>query len=425
MPPGALRSLLPDGRLPVSTKLHVTSGLSAATAARGDLIVALWCWLAAALGLSLIALANGADLGATASALALLAAPAFAGFVLAQRLGAPAAALALIASWLAMGVGLTASAGGAFTPLAASLAIAPALTALVRREWVVWAAATAVLAYPLAAALGMWGGPAQGLGPLQELTAAAALTFAGGLIGCALHARDQVPPPAAHDDAAARRIAEVSHELRTPLNHIIGFSDAIASEVFGPAGPRNLEYAKLIGVSGRQLLDLVNDLLDLSRIDSGRLDLHRESFDVAALIQQAMTLAQASAAHKQIALGADMAAPLMVNADERALRRAVTNLIGNALKFTPEGGAVRTSARIEGETLVIDVTDTGPGIPETERARLGAPFERGASAMGVEGAGLGLSFVRAIAHAHGGRLSFHDAEGGGALVRLTLPVLKA
>jgi cell cycle sensor histidine kinase DivJ len=171
-------------------------------------------------------------------------------------------------------------------------------------------------------------------------------------------------------------------------------------------------------------LGLVNDLLDLSKIEAGRYDLEFEEFDVRPLAGEVVRLSTDSAERKQIHLGiVTPEAPLMVRADERALRRMLINVIGNAIKFTPEGGRVMVSVAASDGALVIDTADSGPGIPEAEREKLGQAYERGSGGANAEGTGLGLSLVRALAALHGGTLSFHDAPGGGALVRMRLAVL--
>jgi cell cycle sensor histidine kinase DivJ len=255
------------------------------------------------------------------------------------------------------------------------------------------------------------------IGPFPEMMAVAALAFASALM-----AYGQAPSRRTYD--AGARIAEAAHELRTPLTHILGFSEMIERQIFGPLGDRYVEYAGLIRKSGNHLLGLVNDLLDLSRIEAGRYELTRERFDLAAVIAEVVRLSADAAEKKAIGLG--MTTPetaLVVDADERALRRILINTLGNALKFTPEGGRVIVAARAEGDVLVLETIDNGPGISDAEKERLGQAFERGASGARAEGTGLGLSLVRALAALHGGDLSFHDAPGGGALVRVSLPVL--
>ena len=362
--------------------------------------------------------AGGADRTALAGAVLWAAGPGLAGLALLPRLGEKAGAGALLAAWLVMAAGLVAGTGGGFSPLAAAFAIAPAMAGALGRRWAAELGAMAVLAFAGAVILAAHvGAPIAGLGAFPELMTVVSLAFAAGLMALA-------PAPARQEQALSRRVAEVSHELRTPLTHILGFSEMIEKQVFGPVGARYVEYAGLIGQSGAHLLGLVNDLLDLSKIDADRYQLELETFDACVIIAEVVRLSADSAAKKSIALAfAAPDAPLMVRAEPRALRRILFNTLGNALKFTPEGGRVSVAARGEQAMLVIETIDSGPGIPQSERGRLGHAYERGASGVRTEGAGLGLSLVRALAGLHGGSLSFHDAPGGGALVRVEMPVL--
>jgi cell cycle sensor histidine kinase DivJ len=218
-----------------------------------------------------------------------------------------------------------------------------------------------------------------------------------------------------------QRVAELAHELRTPLSHILGFSEMIERQVFGPLQSKYVEYAGLIRASGAHLLDLSNDMLDLSRIDAGRYSLTIERFDARDVVAEIVRASELSAKTKAIALSASLPeTPLSVSADRRALMRILFNTIGNALKFTPQGGRVEVRAFDDKGVLVIETIDNGPGVTAAEKTRLGQAYERGESGLGVEGAGLGLSLVRALAALHGGRLSFDDAPGGGAIVRVSL-----
>ena len=254
------------------------------------------------------------------------------------------------------------------------------------------------------------------LGPFTMLLSLVSLAFVAGLL--AAHRRS------AKHGQAIQRIAEVSHELRTPLTHILGFAEMIERQLFGELSGRYVEYAGLIRKSGAHLLGLVNDLLDLSKIEAGRYDLERGTFDVRAVIEDVVRLSIDSAEKKQIALGmVTSETPLNVHADDRAVKRMLINTVGNAIKFTPEGGRVIVQAAANGGALQLDTIDNGPGIPEAERTKLGQAFERGSGGARAEGTGLGLALVRALAALHGGALSFHEAPGGGALVRITLPVL--
>jgi len=360
----------------------------------------------------------GAERAATAQAAALAMAPALMGFIIAPQLGRKWVDAAFLFVWLAAGVGLVAGAGGTLSPLAILLVLPAAMALVLGRRWAPEVGAASVLGYALAAWLGR-DGPAGELGPLPEILSVLALAFAAGLM-----ALGQGERAAAREEAIGRRIAEVSHELRTPLTHILGFSEMIERKIFGEVSDRYVEYAGLIRRSGTHLLGLVNDLLDLSKIDAGRYELVLEDFDVRDVVEEVIRLSTDAAEKKQIVLGMlTPETPLNVRADQRALKRMLINTLGNAVKFTPEGGRVLLSAAEADGALVLETIDNGPGIPAEEREKLGRAFERGSGGARAEGTGLGLALVRALADLHGGALSFHDAPGGGALVRVTLPVL--
>jgi signal transduction histidine kinase len=364
---------------------------------------------------------NGGEPRFVASAAALAIAPSLTGFILLPRLGRRWGDAGLVLVWLVTATGLTAGTGGAASPLAAAFAIAPAMALALGRRWAPEAGAAAVLGYALAALLSRFDTPAvASAGGLAEMLAVVSLAFAAGLMavgqGRAVPARDRL---------MSQRVAEVSHELRTPLTHILGFSEMIERQIFGEIGGRYVEYAGLIRKSGAHLLGLVNDLLDLSKIEAGRYDLDIEEFDVRSVVEEVVRLSADAAEKKALALGmVTPGTPLLVRADARAVRRMLINTVGNAVKFTPEGGRVIVTAAAADGVLVLETIDTGPGIPEAERGKLGRAYERGAGGARAEGTGLGLSLVSALAALHGGALSFHDAPGGGALVRVTLPVAK-
>lgn len=416
----ALRSLLLAGHAPVSTQQAVSSAARPAAKAapnRARLGLALWAWLGAVVLVGALGWVSGAERTALGGGVALMAAPALAGFLLLPWLGALRRADAgLIAAWLLAGAGLVAGSGGAGSPLAAALVLGPGWALALQRPWAAGAGAAAVLAYAGGVWFSQFGAPTE-LAAYPEMAAAAALALAALLMALA---QAQSGPGHALGD----RIAEAAHELRTPLTHILGFSEMIERQIFGPVSERYVEYAGLIRKSGGHLLGLVNDLLDLSKLDAGRYELERERFDVREIVEEVVRLSADAATKKSIALG--MTTPevaLEVEADPRALRRILINTLGNALKFTPEGGRVIIVAAADDGALALDTIDNGPGIPEAERLRLGQAFERGSGVERIEGAGLGLSLVRALAGLHGGTLSFHDAPGGGALVRVRLPVL--
>lgn len=411
----ALRDLLLAARLSVSTQHAANSPANAAPRAVA-LGMACWFWLIGVVSAAFLALANNVDRSATAFAAALAIAPALTGFTLLLHFGRKWADAGWLAIWLTALTGLVAGTGGAGSPLAAGLLIVPAMAVALGRPWAPEAGAAAVLGYALAALLARFDTSAS-MGPFAEIMTAVSIAFAAGVMALGRRAQGR-------EAAMGQRIAEVSHELRTPLTHILGFSEMIERKVFGDISDRYVEYAGLIRKSGTHLLGLVNDLLDLSRIEAGRYELDMRTFDVRNVVEEITRLSVDSAEKKQIAFGMSTPeTPLMVRADDRAVKRMLINTVGNAIKFTPEGGQVFVTAAAVDGALVIETSDTGPGIPEEEREKLGHAYERGSGGARAEGTGLGLSLVRALAGLHGGTLSFHDAPGGGALVRITLPVL--
>ena len=224
----------------------------------------------------------------------------------------------------------------------------------------------------------------------------------------------------------SRFLANMSHELRTPLNAIMGFSDVMRQKLFGELPGKYAEYAEMIHESGRHLLDLINDVLDISKIEAERYELDREEFDARDAINAALRLTRLQADDAGVSQrGLLPSIPLEVEADRRAIRQIVLNLVSNALKFTPSGGTVTVSASGHGEDLEIVVSDTGVGIAEADLERIGRPYEQaGDAAQKVRGTGLGLSLVRAFAELHGGEMSIESRLGEGTTVRVRMPVLR-
>ncbi|MEI9887813.1 MAG: ATP-binding protein [Rhizomicrobium sp.] len=221
-------------------------------------------------------------------------------------------------------------------------------------------------------------------------------------------------------------LANMSHELRTPLNAVLGFSEIIATQMFGPAGdPRYREYAGLINSAGSHLLDLIGDILDMSKIEAGKLELHRERLDTAALIRECTDLMAERAAAGGIVLHSDLtAAPRFVDADRRAVKQILLNLLSNAIKFTPQGGRVTIRVNDEGALCHFVVADTGIGIPAGEMSRIGNPFVQLSNNSGQHaGTGLGLALVRGLADMHGGAFRIESVEGQGTTVTVMLPIV--
>jgi two-component system cell cycle sensor histidine kinase PleC len=216
----------------------------------------------------------------------------------------------------------------------------------------------------------------------------------------------------------------MSHELRTPLNAIIGFSEMMLQGIFGPVEKRSGEYLGLINKSGLHLLEMISDLLDMSKIEAGKFVLHMENVDLAGLIADCTALMRFAIEERQILLSTDVPADgTTLAADRRALKQILINLLSNAVKFTPIGGEVLVSVRRGADGLEIAVRDTGVGIPETALDRLGRPFERVTNNphVAAEGTGLGLALVYGLTQLHGGTVRIDSTEHVGTVVTVALP----
>jgi cell cycle sensor histidine kinase DivJ len=217
----------------------------------------------------------------------------------------------------------------------------------------------------------------------------------------------------------------MSHELRTPLNAILGFSEVMTHEMFGPLGGlRYREYAGLIHESGGHLLELINGILDMSKIEAGKFEIAEEMFDLGEVATQAMRFVKLQADRKGVVLKTIIAEDCgTIFADKRALKQMLVNLLSNGVKFTPRGGEVRLSALRDGAAVQIAVRDTGVGISAEDLQRLGRPFEQvdAAHVKTQEGTGLGLALVKALAAMHAGEATIESKLGHGTTVRLRLP----
>jgi signal transduction histidine kinase len=223
-------------------------------------------------------------------------------------------------------------------------------------------------------------------------------------------------------------LANMSHELRTPLNAIIGFSEALQERLFGELNDKQAEYLKDIHDSGKHLLSLINDILDLSKIEAGRMELELSEFHLPALLDTAVTLVRERALRHGIALSVAVAPEVAaVRADERKVKQVMLNLLSNAVKFTPEGGAVRVAAKMNASAVEVSVADTGAGIAPEDHAAVFEEFKQVGRdrARHAEGTGLGLALVKKFVELHGGEIRLQSAPGCGATFTFTLPLRPA
>jgi len=219
-------------------------------------------------------------------------------------------------------------------------------------------------------------------------------------------------------------LASMSHELRTPLNAVIGFSDIMRQQLFGPMPDKYAEYSQLIWESGQHVLDMINDVLDMSKIEARKYDLALEEFDIREPVSAALRLMRGQAHDKRVEIRSRLTpGPLEITADQRAVKQIALNLLSNAIKFTPNGGTVTLDLRQEGDEVSLVITDTGIGIAPDDLGRLGQPYEQaGASDQKAMGTGLGLSIVKAMAALHKGTMTLASTLGEGTTVTVRLPL---
>jgi len=220
--------------------------------------------------------------------------------------------------------------------------------------------------------------------------------------------------------------AGVSHELRTPLNAIIGFSDMMRSRLFGPLPGKYAEYADLIHESGQHMLDLIGDVLDLSKVEAGRYDLNYDTFDAADVIRSSVKMIRpaADAAEVSLDINLDLDQALLIQADRRAVRQILLNLLSNAVKFSDKGGHVEIDAQAIDGDLELSVSDNGAGMSAEELARIGTPYVQGEAGQLTDerGSGLGLSLVKTLTELHAGKMDIRSAKGDGTRVKIILPL---
>ena len=224
--------------------------------------------------------------------------------------------------------------------------------------------------------------------------------------------------------AKSEFLANMSHELRTPLNAIIGFSEIMESGVLGPMAQRYHEYCSDIHESGRYLLDVINDILDMAKIEAGRFELAHEHVDIGVLVGEALRIIAPRAHDKRLALSVDAEPDLFILADRRGLKQIVLNLLSNAVKFTPDGGTIAVRLARTATAATIAIEDTGIGIPESAMRKLGRPFEQVQSQLtkNHQGSGLGLAIAKSLTELHGGAMRIRSAQGIGTRVIVELPL---
>jgi two-component system cell cycle sensor histidine kinase PleC len=219
-------------------------------------------------------------------------------------------------------------------------------------------------------------------------------------------------------------LANMSHELRTPLNAIIGFSEVMGSGMFGALGSEKYqEYCSDILTSGNYLLEVINDVLDMSKIEAGRMKLDPEQLDLAQTITESLRVVSGRAENKGLTLDADIDSAIPIVADRRAMKQILVNLLSNAVMFTPDGGRIVVRARVVADKVTLTIADTGIGIAKQALSRLGRPFEQVESQLtkSYHGSGLGLAIAKSLANLHGGSMKLRSKLGVGTVVHVTLP----
>ena len=232
------------------------------------------------------------------------------------------------------------------------------------------------------------------------------------------------PSPARGPEAQPQSFLRVvSHELRTPLNSILGFSEILATELYGPLGSKQYrEYAEIIRSSGEKLLKLVNQLVEIARLQTGDIEIHLQSERLASFLESLSDGLHEALAARRLQLVVEACDEIEVRADARVLRTVLGNLLQNAVTFSPEGGAIRIEARLSGEELEITVRNEGEGVDPAQLPRLMRPFEQGENALTrhTQGAGLGLAICDLGCQAMGGRLKLASERGRGFSAHVVL-----
>ncbi|HEV7982752.1 MAG TPA: ATP-binding protein [Xanthobacteraceae bacterium] len=226
------------------------------------------------------------------------------------------------------------------------------------------------------------------------------------------------------NQAKSKFLANMSHELRTPLNAIIGFSEIMEAGMFGPLGAAKYdEYCRDIRRSGQFLLEVINDVLDMSKIEAGRIKLDFEEVEIEQVVADAVRVVSGRAQAKRLTLVCELAPGIRLRADKRAVKQIALNLLSNAVKFTTDGGRVRVRTRAWGGSVALVFEDTGIGIPKQAVNKLGRPFEQVESLLTKthQGSGLGLAIAKSLTELHGGAMRIRSTLDRGTTVMLRFP----
>jgi signal transduction histidine kinase len=221
-------------------------------------------------------------------------------------------------------------------------------------------------------------------------------------------------------------LANMSHELRTPLNSVIGFSEMLQDQMFGPINAKQQEYITNILTSGKHLLSLINDILDLSKVESGKMELELSAFSLRETIEASLMMLMEKAHKGGIELHMELGEEVdeRIVADQRKLKQILFNLVSNAVKFTPPGGSVNVSAIKKGEFIEVTVTDNGMGIKKDDIPKLFRAFTQLESVFTkeYEGTGLGLALTSQLVQLHGGTIKAESEFGSGSRFSFTIPL---
>ncbi|NIU56602.1 MAG: GAF domain-containing protein, partial [Phycisphaerae bacterium] len=219
-------------------------------------------------------------------------------------------------------------------------------------------------------------------------------------------------------------LANMSHELRTPLNAILGYTELILDNIYGAVPEKIQEVLERLEKNGRHLLNLINDVLDLSKIEAGRLTLSLNEYSMEEVVQTVSTSVEALLAEKDLELKVEVPKDLTIGkGDEQRIAQVMLNLVGNAIKFTDEG-EIKIEVNVANETFLVSVHDSGPGIAEADQHKIFDEFQQadGSSTRKKGGTGLGLSISKKIIDMHGGRIWVESTLGKGSIFRFTLPI---